>query len=87
MPTLTDSVIRHAIRQVETERRQKVLSDGEGRGTGQLILLNRCRHASPQWLVQQWCAGRRTKSKIGSYPAMSLPDTREVFQRALRSAP
>jgi integrase len=32
-------------------------------------------------MVQQWRGGKRTKSKIGSYPAMSLAEAREIFKR------
>lgn len=32
-------------------------------------------------MAQQWRAGRRIKSKIGSYPAMSLAQAREIFAR------
>jgi hypothetical protein len=34
-----------------------------------------------EWMAQQWRDGRRTKSKIGSYPALSLADARAIFQR------
>jgi hypothetical protein len=34
-----------------------------------------------EWMAQQWRGGRRTKSKIGSYPAMSLSVGREIFKR------
>ena len=38
MPSLTDTAIRQALKRVETERKQENLADGEGRGTGRLVL-------------------------------------------------
>jgi integrase len=32
-------------------------------------------------MAQQWRSGRRTKSKIGAYPALSLSEAREIFRR------
>ena len=34
MPSLTEGAIRHALKRVEKSRKQEVLTDGEGRGTG-----------------------------------------------------
>ncbi|MFK0691121.1 hypothetical protein ACFX5Q_23400 [Mesorhizobium sp. IMUNJ 23033] len=38
MPSLTDGAIRHAIKRVEKSGKQVSLTDGEGRGTGRLVL-------------------------------------------------
>jgi hypothetical protein len=38
MPSLTDGVIRQALKHVEKSRKQETLTDGEGRGTGRLVL-------------------------------------------------
>src|ERR1700761_3326621 len=83
MSTLTDSAIRHAIRRSEKTRRQITLSDGAGRGTGRLVLIIKPMPArvTAEWMAQQWRDGRRTKSKIGAYPAMSLAGAREIFNR------
>ena len=82
-PVLTDSAIRHAIKRVEKSRKQKTLADGEGRGTGRLVLILKPMptRVTAEWMAQQWRDGRRTKAKIGSYPAMSLREAREIFQR------
>jgi integrase len=83
MPSLTDGTIRNAIKRVEKSRKQQVLADGEGRGTGRLVLVLKPmpKRVTADWMAQQWRDGRRTKSKIGSYPAMSLSDAREIFKR------
>src|SRR5258708_381420 len=83
MPTLTDGTIRQALKRVEKFRKQETLSDGEGRGTGRLglILKPMPTRVTAEWMAQQWRNGRRTKSKIGSYPAMSLAAARAIFKR------
>lgn len=60
-----------------------MLADGEGRGTGRLVLILKPMPArvTAEWMAQQWRDGRRTKAKIGSYPAMSLAEAREIFSR------
>lgn len=83
MPSLTDGEIRFAIKRVEKMRKQMMLSDGEGRGTGRLVLILKPMptRVTAEWMAQQWRDGRRTESKIGSYPAMPLADAREIFNR------
>ena len=88
MGSLTDGMIRHVMKRVEKSRRETTLADGEGRGTGRLVLVLRPmpRRVTAEWMVQQWRAGRRTKAKIGSYPALSLSGAREIFQRDFAAA-
>jgi integrase len=83
MPSLTDGAIRHAIKRVEKSKRQQTLTDGEGRGTGRLVLILKPMptRVTAEWMAQQWRDGRRTKHKIGSYPSMPLSEAREVFKR------
>jgi integrase len=88
MPSLTDGTIRNAIKRVEKSRKQKTLTDGEGRGTGRLVLIVKPmpKRVTAEWMAQQWRDGRRTKSKIGSYPAVSLSAAREIFRRDFAEA-
>lgn len=83
MQSLTDAVIRRAIKKAETDRRQRTITDGGGRGTGRLILILKPMpmRVTVEWMAQQWRDGRRVKSKIGSYPALSLAEAREIFRR------
>src|ERR1700738_4161310 len=83
MPSLTDGAIRQAIRRVAKSRQQMSLVDGEGRGTGRLVLILKPMptRVTATWMAQQWSDGRRTKTTLGSYPAMSLSEAREIFDR------
>jgi integrase len=83
MANLTDVAIRYALRRVEKSRKQEALADGVGRGTGRLVLILKPMptRVTAEWMAQQWRNGRRTKSKIGSYPTLSLSDAREIFKR------
>jgi integrase len=83
MPSLTDGAIRRALKQVEDTQKPIALADGEGRGTGRLILLIRPMptRITADWMVQQWRDGGRSRKKIGVYPAMSLSQAREVYER------
>lgn len=83
MANLTDGTIRHALKRVATTGKQENLTDGEGRGTGRLVLVVRPMptRVTADWMVQQWRDGRRTKKKIGTYPSTSLSQARELFKR------
>lgn len=83
MPSLTDGAVRAAIKKAVKLGKQVSLTDGEGRGTGRLALIIKPmpRGATADWMAQQWRDGKRIKAKIGAYPAMSLAEAREVFQR------
>jgi hypothetical protein len=69
MASLTDGTIRSAIKKVEKSRKQQLLADGEGRGTGRLVLILKPMptRVTTEWMAQQWRDGRRVKSKIGAY--------------------
>ncbi len=83
MPSLTDGEIRRALKQVEQIGKQLSLVDGEGHGTGRLILIMKPMptRITADWMAQQWRAQKRLKKKLGSYPSMSLSKAREVFTR------
>lgn len=83
MASLTDGDIRKAIKRVEKTQKQETLADGEGRGTGRLLLLVKPMptRVTADFYAQQWRDGKRTKSKLGSYPGTGLAAAREIFQR------
>ena len=83
MPSLTDTAIRQAMKRVGLTRKQENLADGEGRGTGRLVLVLKPmpKRVTADWMAQQWRDGKRTKKKIGSYPSMALTQAREIFKR------
>ncbi len=83
MPSLTDGEIRRALKTVEQTGKQLNLVDGEGHGTGRLVLALKPMptRVTADWMAQQWRDKKRFKKKLGSYPAMTLAQAREVFNR------
>ena len=83
MPSLTDGEIRRALKQVEQTGKQLSLVDGEGHGTGRLVLVMKPMptRVTADWMAQQWRDQKRLKKKLGSYPSISLSKAREVFAR------
>lgn len=83
MPSLTDGEIRRALKQVEATSRQLSLVDGEGHGTGRLVLVMKPMptRVTADWMAQQWRDEKRLKKKLGSYPSMPLSKAREIFNR------
>lgn len=88
MPSLTDGQIRSAIKRVEKTKKQETLADGEGRGTGRLILVIKPMPTRivTNWYAQQWINNKRRLSKMGDYPHVSLSDARTVFERDFAGA-
>lgn len=75
---ITDSIIKAALKAGNS----RILKDGEGKGTGRLVL-----HIRPgkgrmiaEWYAQQISSGKRRLSKIGSYPSVSLAEARRAFE-------
>jgi len=83
VPSLTDGEIRRSLKQVEQTQKQLSLVDGEGHGTGRLVLVMKPMptRVTADWMAQQWRDQKRIKKKLGSYPAMPLGKAREVFNR------
>jgi len=83
VPSLTDGEIRRALKQVEQTQKQLSLVDGEGHGTGRLVLVMKPMptRVTADWMAQQWRDQKRIKKKLGSYPAMPLSKAREVYNR------
>lgn len=83
MPSLTDGGIRRSLKQVEQTQKQETLVDGEGHGTGRLLLTIKPMptRVTADWMAQQWRDKKRLKKKLGSYPSMSLAEARKVFER------
>ena len=83
MPSLTDGAIRQALKRVEQSGKQESLVDGEGRGTGRLLITLKPMptRVTAEWMAQQWRNGKRIKKKLGDYPSMPLTQAREVFKR------
>ncbi|RUW50313.1 site-specific integrase [Mesorhizobium sp. M1A.F.Ca.ET.072.01.1.1] len=83
MPSLTDGEIRRALKRVAARGKQHNLVDGEGHGTGRLVLVIKPMptRVTADWMAQQWRAQKRLKKKLGSYPSMGLSQAREIFKR------
>ena len=63
--------------------KQLSLVDGEGHGTGRLVLVMKPMptRVTADWMAQQWRDEKRLKKKLGSYPSMPLSKAREIFNR------
>lgn len=70
---LTESDLKRAIK----EGKNKLLSDGKGRGAGRLVF--RIKDGSAEWYAQQWINNRRTLAKIGAYTNITLSAERIEF--------
>ncbi|MGJ5040907.1 tyrosine-type recombinase/integrase [Bradyrhizobium sp. HKCCYLRH1062] len=83
MANITESIIRRALKEVGRTGKQRLLVDGEGHGTGRLALILKPMptRVTATWMAQQWRNGRRIKTTLGQYPAMSLADARVIFDR------
>jgi hypothetical protein len=79
VPSLTDAAIRQAIKRVEIAGKQESLTDGEGRGTGRLVLVLKSmpRRVTAEWMAQQWRDGKRAKAKLGDY----MPEKRAGMKK------
>lgn len=83
MPALTDGQIKNALKRVAKAKKQETLIDGEGRGTGRLVLVLKPQptRVTSVWYAQQWNDGKRKLKSIGDYPHMTLAEARGIFER------
>ena len=83
MPALTDGQIKNAIKRVAKTQKQETLIDGEGRGTGRLVLVLKPQptRVTSVFYAQQWNGGKRKLKSIGDYPHMTLAEARAIFER------
>lgn len=83
MPALTDGQIKNALKRVAKTGKPETLADGEGRGTGRLVLVLKPQptRVTSVWYGQQWLDGKRKLKKIGDYPHVTLADARAIFER------
>lgn len=80
---LTDAAIRKAIKSQQPQR----LTDGNGRGTGRLVLMVRP-GVTIEWYAQTFEDGRRRLKKLGNFPQLTLADARQTFRDgSWRAAP
>lgn len=88
MPSLTDGQIKNALKRVAKAQKPETLVDGEGRGTGRLVLVIKPQptRVTSVFYAQQWRDGKRKLKKLGEYPHMTLADAREVFTRDFSAA-
>lgn len=88
MPALTDGQIQKTLKRVAKTNKSETLADGEGRGTGRLVLVVKPMptRVTSNWFAQQWQDGKRKLKKIGEYPHTSLADARELFNRDFAGA-
>lgn len=88
MPALTDGQIKNALKRVAKTGKPETLADGEGRGTGRLVLVLKPfpTRVTSNWFAQQWIDGKRKLKKMGEYPHMPLAEAREVFTRDFSTA-
>lgn len=88
MPALTDGQIKNALKRVGKTGKSETLIDGEGRGTGRLVLILKPQptRVTSIWYAQQWLDGKRKLKKLGDYPHIPLAEAREVFARDFSTA-
>lgn len=88
MAALTDGQIRSALKRTEKTQKTETLADGEGRGTGRLVLILKPTgtRVTATFYAQQWLEGKRRLKKIGEYPHTPLAAAREIFARDFSTA-
>lgn len=76
---LTDATIRAAMREAQATGKSRTLADAGQRGDGRLVVMIRPGEASPlvELYSRQISGKKRTHTKLGNFPALSLAKARE----------
>jgi hypothetical protein len=82
---ITESQIKSALRAAPTCGKKSIeLKDDGSRGEGRLALVVRATETRivAEWYAVYYRAGKRVRTKIGSYPTFGIAESRKMFREA-----